>query len=220
MEAASSLTIQTEVLGKGLSNTKLEALLNEVPNSPGILGKIARRETLVCTVEEGEVRLLLQNSSQFLPLFLCRVDTGWIVSACVEEDDATIWSFGDCFLHSGKVKAFCGFREVRIRSDGNGDIGKYLVVVGPGWVAEIDLGVARIEFGEEESTQMYCSCTRNGLEGACALFSEGYRIGTENKLRCSGCEGAQTGNGEVFVIQGGVGADDLLSLRVAISSYS
>lgn len=141
------------------------------------------------------------------------------MSTGVKKDDAVFWSFGDRFLHSSKVKTFRGFREVWVRSNGNGDIGKDLVVVGPGWAAEIDLGVTRIELSQEESTQMYCSCARNCLEGACALFSNGRRIGTKNEFCCGGREGVQTGDGKVFVVQGGIGAQDLFCLKIWVSIY-
>lgn len=98
------------------------------------------------------MRFLLQKNGQFLPLFLSRVDTGRIVCAGMEEDDAVVRSFGDRLLHSSKIEAFCGFRKVGVGCDGNRDIGEDLVVVGPGWAAEVDLGLAGIELGEEKST--------------------------------------------------------------------
>lgn len=135
----------------------------------------------------------------------------------MKKDDAVIRSFGDRILHSSKIKTLCGVPEVRVGTDGNRHIGENLVVVGPGWVAEVDLGMAGVEFGEEESTQMHCSSTRDGLDGACALLSNGWRISAQNQLCSGGCEGAEAGNGEVFVVQGGVPAEDLLCLKLWVS---
>ena len=109
MEAASSLTIEAEILCEGLSNAELESLLNEVSYSPGILRKITGRKTLVCTIEERGVRLLLQESRQFLPLFLGWIDTSRVVCAGMEEDDAVIRSLRYRLLHSSKIETFCGF---------------------------------------------------------------------------------------------------------------
>ena len=178
MEAASSLTIEAEILCKRLSNAKLESLLDEVSYSPRILRKITGRKTLVCTIEEREVRLLLKESRQFLPLFLGWIDTSRVVCAGMEEDDAVIRRLRYRLLHSSKIETFCGFREVRVGSNGNRDIGEDLIVIGPCWIAEIDLGLARIELCEEESTQVHCSCAGDGLDGACALLSNSRRVCT------------------------------------------
>ena len=50
-------------------------------------------------------------------------------------------------------------------------------MVGPCWVAEIDGGLARVEFREEEGAEMYSSCAGDGLDAACALFGESWRVG-------------------------------------------
>ncbi len=90
-------------------------------------------------------------------------------------------------------------------------------MIGPGWAAEIDLGLAWIEFGEEESPQMHSSGARDGLDGACALLSNSWRVSPQNKFCSGGCEGGKTGDGEVFVVQGGVSAEDLFCLDFWVS---
>lgn len=65
---------------------------------------------------------------------------------------------------------------------------------------------------------MDCSCTRDGLDRACALFSNRWRIGAQNELRSGGREGAEASNGEVFVVQGGVLAEDILCLKLWVSN--
>ncbi len=59
---------------------------------------------------------------------------------------------------------------------------------------------------------MHGTCARDGLYGGCALFRKSCRVSAQDEL-CSGRgEGCETGDGEVFVIQGGVVAEELISL--------
>lgn len=84
VEAASTLAIETEVLCVTLSDEHLEALLDKVTNGPSILIQITRCETLVCAIEEGELRLALHERSNLLPLVLSRINTCGVVCASVQ----------------------------------------------------------------------------------------------------------------------------------------
>lgn len=137
----------------------------------------------------------------------------------MKENDAALGSFRNRLLHPCKIKTLCGFREVGVGCDGYRGIREDLIVVGPGWVAEIDGVIAGVEFGEEERTQMHCSCARDGLDGTDALLSNRWRISAQNELCSGGSEGGQAENWEIFVVQGGVLAEDLICLDVHISSY-
>lgn len=56
------LTIETHVLGKGLRQHDVMALLNEVANSPGITVNVSTCKALIGHVEEHKQVSLLQDS--------------------------------------------------------------------------------------------------------------------------------------------------------------
>lgn len=166
VERARALTVQTEVLREGLRDTQLEALLDEVSHRPGVAVQVARGETLVCGIEEGEVAALAHDDGELFPLVLSEVDTGGVVGAGVQEDDGAGGGLADAVQHAVEVEALRLGVEVGVGCEGEADIGEDLVVVGPGWVGEVDggLGVRGVEFGKEKGTEMHSSCAGDGLE--------------------------------------------------------
>jgi len=76
----------------------------------------------------------------------------------VEKDNAVVGGICDCFLHPIEVEAFGRLGEIWICRDGNVNIGEDLIVVGPGWVAEINGRLARVELGQEQASEMDSSC--------------------------------------------------------------
>lgn len=87
MESACALAVEAEVLSEGLRDAELEALLDEVPDGPGVAAQVAGGEALVGAVEEGEVGALAHDDGDFLPLVLGEVYACGVVGAGVEEDD-------------------------------------------------------------------------------------------------------------------------------------
>lgn len=83
VEGAGALAVETEVLGEGLRDAQLEALLDEVADGPGVADQVAGCEALVSGVEEGEVRTRAHDRGDLLPLFLGGVDACWVVRAGV-----------------------------------------------------------------------------------------------------------------------------------------
>jgi hypothetical protein len=158
VEATSTLAIKTEVLCVTLSYEHLEALLDEVTDSPSILVQIAGCETLVCAVEEGELGLALHERGNLLPLVLGRVDTCGVVCASVKQDDTAFWSLLYRLDHTLEVKTLGLSREVWVVLDGKLDIGEDLVVVGPCRVGNVDgLGLGGrgvVELGQESGAQV------------------------------------------------------------------
>lgn len=73
-------------------------------------------------------------------------------------------------------------------------------MVGPCGIAEVNSGFVGVELGEKESTQVNGTGARDGLNGGCTLFREGWGIGSQNELRSCGCEWGKSGDREVFVI--------------------
>lgn len=158
MEAACTLTVEAKVLGVGLCNEELEALLDKVADSPVVCGQGARGEALVSTVEEGELLPLLHHGGNLLPLLLSGVYACGVVCAGVEEDDAAFWCGFECADHAIEVKTLGVLAEVWIVLDGQVDVGEDLVVVCPCWRAEVDgLGFrcgGVVELLEEEATKV------------------------------------------------------------------
>lgn len=235
MEGARALTIQTKVLGEGLRHAQLEALLDEVAHGPGVTGEVTRGETLVGAVEEGEVVALAHDDSDVLPLVLGQVDAGGVVGTDVQEDDGAGGSIAQGGEHAGEVETL-GLRvEVGVVGEGEVDVGEDLVVVGPGWVGEVDGGlrVGGVEFGEEESAQVHGTGAGDGLEGAYlgdvrwigqkgwgeayAVLANGRAVGANHQLLGGGGVVGETFDGEVFVIEGGVIANELVGLSELVS---
>ena len=83
MEGAGAFAVETEVLGEGLRDAQLEALLDEVADRPGVAREVAGCEALVRAVEEGEEFPLAQDGGDLFPLVLGWVDARGVVGAGV-----------------------------------------------------------------------------------------------------------------------------------------
>lgn len=106
VEGACALAVETEVLGEGLRNAQLEALLDEVADRPGVADEIAGCEALVGGVEEGEVRARAHHLGDLLPLVFGGIDACWVVRAGVEEDYGALGGGFEGGYHAVEVKAF------------------------------------------------------------------------------------------------------------------
>jgi len=109
-----------------------------VADGPVVGAQRARSETLICAVEEGELLPLLHDGGNLFPLVLGRVDTGGIVRASVEEDDAAFGCGLEGAEHAVKVEALGLLAEVWVVLDWEVHVGEDLVVVCPCWRAEVD----------------------------------------------------------------------------------
>lgn len=220
VEAAGALAVEAKVLGEGLGDEELEALLDEVADGPGVAGEVAGGEALVGAVEEGEVVLLAQEGGDLLPLLLGRVDARGVVGAGVEEDDGAVGGGGDGGLHALKVEALCLLGEVGVLGDGEADIAEDLVVVRPRRVGDVDGAVALVELGEEEGAEMDGTGAGDGLDGGGALLADGGRVGAEHQLVGLRGEADDTGDGGIFVVEFRVVAEDLVGLCSCIMAGS
>jgi len=167
MEHTGALSIEAEVLGEGLSDTQLEALLDEIADCPSVVIEIAGSEALVCAVEEREEVFALHDLGEGDPLVAGGVDAGGIVCACVEEDDGAFRSGFESGGEAFKVEAARRRVVVGVVCEREFDIGENLMVVCPGGGGEVDglvLG-AGVEAGEEGGTEMDCSGSGNSLNG-------------------------------------------------------
>lgn len=120
-EGANTLTVETlgnvsmrkslysfkttdHVLGETLAEGNLVTLLDEVADGEGILVSVSTGEALVGHVEEGVVTILLDDIAQRAPLLLGRVDTGGVVSAGMEKDNAALGHLLDVLDHTLEVE--------------------------------------------------------------------------------------------------------------------
>mmetsp|Transcript_3330 Transcript_3330/g.4223 ORF Transcript_3330/g.4223 Transcript_3330/m.4223 type:complete len:226 (+) Transcript_3330:99-776(+) len=86
-EAASTLTIETEVLGKGLEQAESLTVFLEKTEGVSISFQITRGEALVSTIETNKVVFGKAHFEDLLPLFFSGINTSGVVSANVHQDN-------------------------------------------------------------------------------------------------------------------------------------
>lgn len=220
MEAASSLSVKAKVLGEALGNYELEALLDKVAHSGGISSKVTRGKALVGAVKEGEVLLLPNHNGQLLPLIQCWVDTGWVVSAGVEQDDGAFGGCGNRRLHAIEIQSSSLLVPVGVLGDFDADIVEDLVVVCPCGIGYINDSATLVELGEEQSAHVDGSSSRNGLHRCGAVLLDRGGVGAEHQLRSLAGEALDTSNRGIFVVQFGVVSENFISLYDAVGSVN
>lgn len=107
------------------------ALLNEVAERESVLVGVARGEALVGHVEEGVVVAFLDGIADLLPLLLGGVDTGRVVGAGVEQDNAALGHGLDVCDHAVVVKADGVLVVVTVLLDLEAAVGEDGLVVCP-----------------------------------------------------------------------------------------
>mmetsp|Transcript_113311 Transcript_113311/g.321258 ORF Transcript_113311/g.321258 Transcript_113311/m.321258 type:complete len:321 (+) Transcript_113311:413-1375(+) len=85
VEHADALTVQAQVLGKGLAQEHLEAHPLEVAEGPRVLIQVTRRVALIRAVHQGDESPFLHEGGNLSPLRLARVDARRVVCAGMEE---------------------------------------------------------------------------------------------------------------------------------------
>lgn len=207
-ESTDTLTVETHVLGETLAKSDVVALLDEVAGSKGILVGVTASKALVGHVEEGEVALLLHDIADLAPLGLGRVDTGGVVSASVEEDDAALGSGLDVGNQTLEVEANGVLVVVAVLGDLETGVGEDGLVVSPAGVGEVDLLRAGVELLEESTTNAQSTGTGDGLGDDEAVVLDGGGVGAVSELGGGGGEGGNTGDASVLLVQ--AGCDDLV----------
>lgn len=92
-EGASTLAIQTHILGETLRQAEVMAIGLEGTYGLGIAVDVASGETLVGHVDEGIQVALLHQRRDLAPLLQSGIHAGRIVGAGVQEDDALLRDF-------------------------------------------------------------------------------------------------------------------------------
>lgn len=194
------------VLGEGLREADVVALLDKVPDGERVLVDVAAGEALVGHVEEAVVALRLDGGLDLLPLLDGRVDAGGVVGAGVEEEDALLGRGLEVGEQALKVEADGVLVVVAVLLDGQAGVLEDGGVVGPGRGRDVDLLGARVEALEEGGADAQGAGAGDGLrdgeavEGG-AVLAVGQDGGGLGELGHSGDAG-------VFLVQ--PRGDDLL----------
>lgn len=174
-------------------------LLYKVADGKGVLVNVATGESLVGHVEEGKVALLLGDLGELLPLLLRRVDTGGVVSAGVEKEDAALGGGLDISDHALKVEANGVLVVVAVLLDLEASVGEDGLVVGPGRGGDVNLLLAGVEAGEEVGANAQGASAGDGLGDGQAV--EGGRVLAIGELGSQRGELGNTGDAGILLVQ-------------------
>lgn len=78
-------------------------MLTEISNSVGVVVQRATSEALVGGIEEWEESSLLHDGSDFMPLFIRKIDTGWVMRAGVKDEYGSSRCCVKSLFHAFKV---------------------------------------------------------------------------------------------------------------------
>ena len=162
-EGTDTLTVETHVLGEGLGQADVVALLDEIADGKGVLVDVAGSEALVGHVEEGVVALVLDDGLDLLPLLGGGVDTGGVVGAGVEEEDGVVGGGLEVADQTLEVEPDGVLVVVSILGDLETGVTEDGAVVGPRGGGDVDLLGSGEEAGEEGTADAEGTGTRDGL---------------------------------------------------------
>ena len=177
------------------------ALLDEVARSKGILVSVTAGKSLVGHVEESEVALLLHDIADLTPLCLCRVNTGGVVCASVEQDDAVIGGGLDIGDQTLKVQTNGVLVVVAVLLDLEAGILENGIVVGPAGVREVDLLRVWVEALQESTANSQGTSTRDGLGDDQAILLQHGRVGAIGQLGSGLGKGRNASDAGVFLVE-------------------
>ena len=196
--STATFTVETEVLGEGLSKTDLVTLFNEVTDSESITFHIARSETLVGAIEDDTAVVGLDGIRDLLPLFLGGIDTSGVVSTGVEEEGGLGGSRLDSLEDAVHVQVVVGI-EVGVLLVGNTSGVEDTEVVGPGGVGDEDVFVT-LDVLQEIAEETERTSTRKSLANSNSVFLDGSAISTVDEFSSQSVEVGETFNRRIFVI--------------------
>ena len=188
------------VLRKGLAQSNIVALRDEVPHGKCVLVGIPTCETLVGHVKESVVVAFLYRVADLPPLLLGRVDTGGIVCTCMEQEHAVFRGRLDIREHAVEVQPDRVLVVVPVVRHFEPRIIHHRFVVGPGWIGEIDLPCPRVEASHEGPSNPERARARDGLCDGDAIFLQGSRRWSVREQGSSFGEGRHAGNASIFLV--------------------
>lgn len=173
-----------------------------------ILVGVTAGKALVSHVEEGEVLAVLDSLSNLDPLLLGRVNTSWVVSASVEQDNAALGHGLDVGHHAVKVEANRVLVVVAVLLDLQARVLEDSIVVRPGWIGDVDSLRAGVVTLKEGTANAQSTSARDGLGDGDTVFVERSRVGAVGELERSLGEVGNTSDACVLLVE--VLFDDLL----------
>lgn len=200
-EGTDSLTVQTHVLGEGLAQSNLVALLDKVSDGVGVSVDVSGGKALVGHVEEGEVALGLDNLLDLSPLLGSGVDTGGVVGAGVEEHGGSVG--GGLQVGEKTLKVQSNVLGVVVPVGGGLEAGggEDGLVVSPRRLGEQDL-LGGVELVEELGSDSKSSGSGDGLGDGDSVLQHGGGVGAVGELGGGLGEGGHTGDGGVLLVEG------------------
>jgi hypothetical protein len=179
-----------------------------VTERKGVLVGVTAGKALVGHVEEGEVVARLDSVGDLDPLLLSWVNTGWVVGASMEQDNATLGHGLDIGNHALKVEANGVLVVVAVLLDLQAGVLEDGIVVGPRGSGDVDGLCAGVVTLEEGATNAERTRARDGLGDGDAVFVQWSRVGAVGELEGSLGEVGNTGDASILLVQ--VRLDDLL----------
>ena len=91
-----------------------DASAGKFSDRPGVLVQIPTGETLIRTVEEGEMAFLYHNVSDCTPLVSCRIHSCGVMGASVEDHNRPIGGAVERREEATKVQSVCNGVVIRV----------------------------------------------------------------------------------------------------------
>lgn len=173
------------------------ALLDKVADGKGVLVDVATGEALVGHVEEGKVLLLLGDLGELHPLLGGGIDTGRVVSAGVQEEDAALGGGLHVGNHALKVEANGVLVVVAVLLDLEAGVEEDGLVVGPRGGRDVDLLLAGVEALEEGGADSQGTSAGDGLGDGDAVEGGVLAVG---ELGGQGGQLGDTGDAGVLLV--------------------
>lgn len=95
VDSSDSFSIKAQVLGEGLGDHELVAVIQEDFDWLGVFHEVTSGVALVGSVENGENSLFKEKLGKGSPLFWGQIDSSWVVGTGVEEDGGSWGCFED-----------------------------------------------------------------------------------------------------------------------------
>jgi len=153
------------------------SLLDEVAKSVGVLVSVSTSETLVGHVKEWVVTTLLDGVANGPPLLFSWIDTGGVVCASVQQDDAVLGHLLDILDHAFKVETDGVLVVVPVLFHLQTRVLEDCIVVGPRRVGNVDGLCAGVVPLEESTAYPESTSAGDGLCDGNSALRERRRVG-------------------------------------------
>jgi len=199
-EAASALTVDTEVLSERLEEHNIVSVLGEETERVGVLLEVTRGEALVGRVETAEKVFGLDNIHNFVPLLRGGVNTGGVVSTDVEEHDRFVLHGLHVLEHALEIESLGLLVVVTVVVPlETGEFGE-VAMEGPGGVRHVDINIfVGVPVAHKSETEAEGASSGNRLSAGNTVFLDGLGVTEGKDLRLFD-EAVDTLDARVFVI--------------------